>query len=202
MARRRRSTPEPAGGSADGWLCAIPPRAASSPARRVFLRGGLRATRLKKLRPFNGRSIIRCSSITVPIAPGELLSIFGAHLVDGIAGPAPAPWSFPTSFAGVTVTMNGIASPLLYVSAQQINLQAPYEISINPNPGAALNLSITNNLLATVVSAVALPGSISGVWHVDVRMPLNQGGAMPISLFVDSVPVRDSNLTIWTREAR
>ena len=138
----------------------------------------------------------------MPIAPGELLSIFGAHLVDGIAGPAPAPWSFPTSFAGVTVTMNGIASPLLYVSAQQINLQAPYEISINPNPGAALNLSITNDLLATVVSAVALPGSISGVWQVDVRMPLNQGGAMPISLFVDSVPVRDTNLTIWTREAR
>jgi hypothetical protein len=91
---------------------------------------------------------------------------------------------------------------LLYVSAQQINLQAPYEISNDPNPGAALNLSITNNLLATVVSAVALPGSISGVWQVDVRMPLNQGGAMPISLFVDSVPVRDTNLTIWTREAR
>jgi len=231
------------------------------------------------------------------IAPGELLSIFGAHFVDGIAGPAPAPWSFPTSFAGVTVTMNGIASPLLYVSAQQINLQAPYEISndaqvslnltslrvnqsdsrtlpvtarnpvafldtvtslasadcyrntgqtygggplplvfnsdgsrntcsnpastgsvvgillaglgvtvpapvtgsINPNPGAALNLSITNDLLATVVSAVALPGSISGIWQVDVRMPLNQVGAMPISLFVDSVPVRDTNLTIWTR---
>jgi uncharacterized protein (TIGR03437 family) len=231
------------------------------------------------------------------IAPGELLSIFGAHFVNGIAGPAPG--SFPASFAGVTVTLNGIASPLMYISSQQINLQAPYEISnaaqailtvtssqmnesdsrtlpvtarnpvafldtvtspasadclpygglvwegqplplafnsdgsrntcsnparvgsvvrlflaglgmtapapvtgsVNPNPGTPLNLPITfgNGLAATVVSAIALPGSISGVWQVDVRMP-GDTGAIPVSLLVDSVPVRDTNLTIWTRQ--
>jgi uncharacterized protein (TIGR03437 family) len=230
------------------------------------------------------------------IAPGELLSIFGAHFVNGIAGPAPG--SFPASFAGVTVTLNGIASPLMYISSQQINLQAPYEISdtaqailtltssqmnesdsrtlpvtasnpvafldtvtspasadclpygglvwegqplplafnsdgsrntcsnparvgsvvrlflaglgvtvpapatgsINPDPGTPLNLPITfgNGLAASVVSAVALPDSISGVWQVDVRMP-GETGAIPVSLLVDSVPVRDTNLTIWMR---
>jgi uncharacterized protein (TIGR03437 family) len=230
------------------------------------------------------------------IAPGELLSIFGAHFVNGIAGPAPG--SFPASFAGVTVTLNGIASPLMYISSQQINLQAPYEISnaaqailtltsaqmnesdlrtlpvtagnpvafldtvtspasadclpygglvwegqplplafnsdgsrntcsnparvgsvvrlfiaglgvtvpapvtgsINPNPGTPLNLPISfgGGLSAAVVSAVALPGSISGVWQVDVRMP-GDTGAIPVSLVVDSVPVRDTNLTIWLR---
>jgi uncharacterized protein (TIGR03437 family) len=227
------------------------------------------------------------------IAPGELLSIFGAHFVNGWV--APAPGSFATSLAGVTVTFNGIAGPLLYASSQQINVQAPYEIaggaqatlaltsqeinatdsrtlpvvarnpvafltptvyadlgkcgylldvqigplplafnsdgspntclnlapagsvvriflaglgvtvpapvtgSVNPNPGTPLNLPITlgGGLAATVVSAVALPGSISGVWQVDVRMPANPYGAVPLSLFVDSVPVRDTNLTIW-----
>jgi len=65
-----------------------------------------------------------------------------------------------------------------------------------------LNLPITfgGGLTATVISAIASPGSISGVWQVDVRMPANQAGAIPISLFVDSVPVRDTNLTIWTRQ--
>jgi uncharacterized protein (TIGR03437 family) len=78
---------------------------------------------------------------------------------------------------------------------------APVTGSVNPSPGIPLNLPITfgGGLAATVVSAVALPGSISGVWQVDVRMPANQGGAIPVSLAVDSVPVRDTNLTIWMR---
>jgi uncharacterized protein (TIGR03437 family) len=229
------------------------------------------------------------------IAPGELLSIYSERF---------SSWggfvygTFPTSIGGITVTFNGIAGPLLYVSTQQINVQAPYEIaggaqttltlntqqtntsdsrtlpviarnpvaflttpayadlekcdlvllgfppgpfpltfnsdgstntclnpavagsvvriflaglgvtmpapvtgSVNPNPGTPLNLPITfgGGLAATVVSAIALPGSISGVWQVDVRMPANQGGAIPVSLSVDSVPVRDTNLTIWMR---
>ena len=228
------------------------------------------------------------------IAPGELLSIFGAHFAYGTAGQPPG--VFATSLDGVAVTLNGIASPLMYVSPQQINVQAPYEVanaaqailtltssqmnesdsrtlpvtarspvafldtvtslasancylggfysgtplplafnsdgsrntcsnpasvgsvvrlflaglgvtapapgtgSINPNPGTPLNLPITfgNNLPAAVVSAVALPGSISGVWQVDVRMT-GDTGAIPVSLLVDSVPVRDTNLTIWMR---
>ena len=228
------------------------------------------------------------------IAPGELLSIFSERLPfwGGISY-----GTFPTSLGGITVTFNGIAGPLLYVSTQQINVQAPYEIaggaqttltlntqqtntsdsrtlpviarnpvaflttpayadlekcdlvllgyppgpfplafnsdgspntclnpavagsvvriflaglgvtvpapvtgSVNPSPGIPLNLPITfgGGLAATVVSAVALPGSISGVWQVDVRTPANRG-PIPVSLFVDSVPGRDTNLSIWLR---
>jgi uncharacterized protein (TIGR03437 family) len=232
------------------------------------------------------------------IAPGEALSIFGAHFVNATLGQGPG--ASATSLVGVTVDFNGVAGPLLYVSPQQINVQAPYEIagaslatltltsqqisasdsrtlpviarnpvafldtvtppaslsycllnglaykgeseplplafnsdgsrnacanpalvgsvvrifldglgvtvpapvtgSVNPNPGTPLNLPITfgGGLAATVVSAIALPGSISGVWQVDVRMP-DQDGAIPVSLFVDSVPVRDTNFTIWMR---
>jgi hypothetical protein len=78
---------------------------------------------------------------------------------------------------------------------------APVTGSANPNPGIPLNLPITfsDRLAASVVSAVALPDSISGVWQVDVRMPSYQAGAVSVSLLVDSVPVRDANLTIWMR---
>ena len=231
------------------------------------------------------------------IAPGELLSIFGAHLFAGEGTPRPG--SFPTTLFGVTVTFNGVAGPLLYVSAQQINVQAPYEIagssqselvltsslpglsdtrtlgvvasnpvafldtvtphdsvsfeecplsggaydggplplafnsdgsrntcsnpaspgsvvtifldglgvtvpppvtgSINPTPGIPLNLPITANLDIKVVSAIAAPGSISGVWQVGLQVYADDYGAFGLSLSVGSVPVRDANLTIWVR---
>jgi uncharacterized protein (TIGR03437 family) len=62
------------------------------------------------------------------IAPGELLSVFGAHFVNKTES-AMAASSFPVTLDGVTATINGIASPILYVSPRQINLQAPYEIA-------------------------------------------------------------------------
>jgi uncharacterized protein (TIGR03437 family) len=50
------------------------------------------------------------------IAPGELLSLFGE-------------FSSGNSLDGVTVALNGIPSPRLYVGAGQINFQAPFEIA-------------------------------------------------------------------------
>jgi uncharacterized protein (TIGR03437 family) len=233
------------------------------------------------------------------IAPGELLSLFGPRLAEATAGVAPG--FFPTSMGKVSVVLNTVASPLMYVSRQQINFQAPFEIagasqanlvltgpegkvsdsraipvaarnpvafldtatpasalslpncpsygvlysggalplafnsdgsrnscanpakpkslvriflgglgvtdpvpvtgSVNPNPGAALNLPVSAEAGGTTltVTAVAAPGSISGVWQVDVTMPENQTGAITVSLSVDGVPVRDRNLTIWVR---
>jgi len=51
---------------------------------------------------------------------------------------------------------------------------------------------------ATVVSVTPLEGSLSGMWRVTI-MPTADTGAIPITLSVDGVPVRDSNVTIWTR---
>jgi uncharacterized protein (TIGR03437 family) len=88
----------------------------------------------------------------------------------------------------------------IFLAGLGVTVPAPVTGSVNPNPGIPLNLPITFGvgLAATVVSAVALPGSISGVWQVDVRTPANRG-PVPVSLFVDSVPVRDTNLAVWLR---
>ena len=40
---------------------------------------------------------------------------------------------------------------------------------------------------------------ISGVFQVDIRLPVNQTGAVSISLLVDGVPVRDGYLIVWVR---
>jgi uncharacterized protein (TIGR03437 family) len=237
------------------------------------------------------------------IAPGELLTVFGERLSAGATTPPAG--QFPTSLGGVSVAVNGIASPLLYVGPQQINLQAPFAIAgaaqanitfasaqlnlsdsrtlaiaasnpvafldtvtqpasligcqlngpygehyqvynetplplafnadgsrnscadpaapgstvtlylaglgvtspaqvtgaVTQYPGAPLSLTIGLNTgaPATVVSASAAPGSISGVWQVELGMTAAETGAIPVSLSVGGVPVRDQNLTVWVK---
>ncbi|HEX3747176.1 MAG TPA: SBBP repeat-containing protein [Bryobacteraceae bacterium] len=63
----------------------------------------------------------------VSVAPGQLVTLYGSNLApEGTAAPATG---FPTSFNGVSITFNGIPAPILYTAANQINLQAPYEIA-------------------------------------------------------------------------
>ena len=238
------------------------------------------------------------------IAPGELLAVLGPHFVNQGDTSAPALASLPESIDGVSVQFNEIAGPLLYLSPQQINVQAPYEIAgapqvtvavitspsgvvagsktlplvaanptafldvntplytancsisgfgyeggplplafnsdgsrnmctnpasvgttvtillqglgvtgravtggINPSPGAPLTLPLTVTDYvsppdATIVSAAELPGSLSGVWQVGVRIA--DYGAIPITLTVGGVDggsnvVRNLGLTIWLK---
>ncbi len=79
------------------------------------------------------------SFVTGPVAPGEMISIFGS--ADAPIGPAtavslnssncPAPCTdVPTTMGGVQVTFQpgGVAAPITYVSRTQINCMVPYEI--------------------------------------------------------------------------
>jgi uncharacterized protein (TIGR03437 family) len=59
-----------------------------------------------------------------------LMSVFGAGLSSGdpeTVSATPLPLA---SSSGTSVTVNGIAAPLLYISATQINLQIPYEVPV------------------------------------------------------------------------
>jgi uncharacterized protein (TIGR03437 family) len=75
-------------------------------------------------------AVVNAASLAAnqPVAPGSLVTIFGA----GIGPPTGVARSGDTledSMAGVSVTFNGIAAPLDFVSARQINAQVPWEIS-------------------------------------------------------------------------
>jgi uncharacterized protein (TIGR03437 family) len=65
------------------------------------------------------------------LAPGELFSIYGLHLSE--AAPAVAAFDaggfLPATLAGIQITVDGIAAPLLYVSSTQINAVAPVELT-------------------------------------------------------------------------
>lgn len=64
------------------------------------------------------------------LAPGSLISIFGSRLAATTASASAVP--LPLSIDDVSVTINDVSAPLLYVSPRQINAQIPYETPAGP----------------------------------------------------------------------
>ena len=97
--------------------------------------------------------IVNAASFTPAIAPGSLISIFGANFI-----------------ADTTVQVNGVSLPLLAVSSQQINAQLQFEVV----PGTAA-LPVTNTLgVSAPVSFTVLPAA-PGIFANAV---LNRNGAL------------------------
>jgi uncharacterized protein (TIGR03437 family) len=65
------------------------------------------------------------SSGNDPVAPGSLITIFGTDLASAPAVADSVPLS--RTLGNVSVTVNGVAAPLLYVSPTQINAEVPWE---------------------------------------------------------------------------
>ena len=82
------------------------------------------------------------------IAPGELLAMFGRFLYfedDPYAATInPMNGSFPVGSEGLGIMANQTPAPLLYLSGQQINFQAPYEIAGSPQTNLTLTYSDVN----------------------------------------------------------
>jgi uncharacterized protein (TIGR03437 family) len=78
---------------------------------------------------------------TARIARAEVVSIYGPGIGPAAATViAPVNGFYPTAFAGVQVTVNGMNAPLLYVSANQINAVLPMELPY----GVAATARVTN----------------------------------------------------------
>ena len=90
---------------------------------------------IRILRPTNhsvviGSVVDAASQRAGPISPGKIVVIYGAGL-----GPAKliqneaTNGQFGTSLSGTSVSFNGVAAPLLYISATQVGAIAPYAIA-------------------------------------------------------------------------
>jgi uncharacterized protein (TIGR03437 family) len=106
------------------------------------------ATSTTPLVPTGG--LVNGALSTSSVSPGTLASIFGDNLSTGTAQASTLP--LPTTMAGATVTINGEACPLLYVSPTQINFQVPYDtplgsatvvISTSAGTGAPFTVTVT-----------------------------------------------------------
>jgi uncharacterized protein (TIGR03437 family) len=80
----------------------------------------------------NAAGVTSAAGTGASVSPGGLMTIYGANLqASTSAGPAGAP-AVPllVALGGTQVLVNNRPAPLLYVSAGQINLQAPYETPV------------------------------------------------------------------------
>jgi uncharacterized protein (TIGR03437 family) len=100
-----------------------------------------------------------------PLAPGSIVELYGSNLAPRVGQPSALP--LPATLEGVSVTVNGQAAPLFYVSPGQINIQVPFEVS-----GSRATVQVNNG--GTVSNEVPIPLSPSspGVYsYADGQSP-------------------------------
>jgi uncharacterized protein (TIGR03437 family) len=98
--------------------------------------------------------IVNAASYLGAISPGSLATLFGNNLADAehIVPPLGAGQSFPAQVAGVTVSVNGVNAPLIYVSPAQINFQVPWETA----PALAVPVQVTWNSTPSSIERVTI----------------------------------------------
>src|SRR5581483_1612081 len=106
------------------------------PRGYFLLIAALALTSLDSFAQVQVNGVSDAASYQIKAAPGGLISIFGSNLATGTASAQALP--LPADLLGTTVSINGIAAPLLYVSSAQINAQVPYEVQ----PDAAANVLV------------------------------------------------------------
>jgi adhesin/invasin len=103
----------------------------------------------------------------VPVAQGDIIAVFGDQFTDpnaSFTNPGGPPLA--TSLGNVQLLVNGVAAPLYYVSARQINAQMPYGA---PPKQSALVQVISNGTAGNVRSvsvAAAQPHIL--IWPASV----------------------------------
>ncbi|MBM3728587.1 MAG: hypothetical protein FJW40_24580 [Acidobacteria bacterium] len=101
------------------------------------------------------------------LSPGEITTIFGQGL-----GPAtltifdpttpPIPTALPTTAPSTSVTIAGVAAPVIYTSATQVGVIVPYTIS-----GSSIPVVVTYSGLASQPFTVAAAATSPGLFTVD-----------------------------------
>lgn len=129
------------------------------------------------------------------IGPGQFLTIFGNDLASGdpIAYD-PASSSLPRTLGGATILINGVAAPMLYASAEQINFIAPYEIAGQPPVSFELITGAGEHVRRTLPVSKASPSLIT---LGDTEFPVCQGKTVEYSV---PAVVRNADGTLNTCE--
>jgi uncharacterized protein (TIGR03437 family) len=120
---------------------------------------------------------------TTGLAPGQLISLFGTGLGTGVVQDA----TFPTTLGGTTVTIDGRAAPLYYVSPTQINAIVPFEtptgvaeITVSRGGSTSKRVTVYVNRTAPGVFAVPPTGlGYAAALHGDYSLITPQNPARP-----------------------
>ncbi len=142
---------------------------------------------------------------TVPIAPGEIIVLFGTGL-----GPANltvntpgANGYFGTSLAGTTVSIGGTLAPIIYASSTLVSAIVPYEISGMTSANVIVNYQGKPSVTSTVPVASTSPGiftlNASGAGQV---LAVNLSGAGSLNSATNPVSIGNFVLFYVTGEGQ
>jgi uncharacterized protein (TIGR03437 family) len=95
---------------------------------------------------------------TAGIAPGELLTLFGANLSSGTHVASAIP--FPTTLGNVQVMINNIPAPLYYVTPGQLSAIVPYGVTGGIAKVQVFNNNVASNTVTTLIGKTA-PGVLT-----------------------------------------
>ena len=120
------------------------------------------------------------SMLAGPVAPGEIISIFGSGIgpAKAVSGVLDASGVLAGSLAGTQVLFDGVAAPLLYVHDTQINAQAPYEIAGKTAVTVEIFYQGESRGQLSVPVAAAAPGIFTTGGGTGPAAALNQDGTL------------------------
>jgi uncharacterized protein (TIGR03437 family) len=119
------------------------------------------------------------SFLAGPVAPGEIISIFGTDLgpTSGVGGGLNAQGRLETTVAGTQVFFDGIAAPLFYVRNDQINLEVPYSVAGKQTVQVQVSSQNVLSNTVTVPVAATAPGIFAYSGGKDQAVMLNEDGS-------------------------
>jgi len=101
--------------------------------------------------------VVNAASFGPPISAGSLATVFAAN-VTGVTASASEP--LPNSLADVSVSVNGVNAPLLYVTSTQVNFQVPWAtVQGLASVAITVNGVVSNSVTVPIVTAA--PGLFS-----------------------------------------
>jgi uncharacterized protein (TIGR03437 family) len=120
------------------------------------------------------------SMLAGPIAPGEIVSIFGLGIgpVTPSGGTLDASGMMATDVAQTRVLFDGAAAPLYYVQDSQINAQAPYEIAGKSTVDVEVFFQGQSRGKVTVPVAASAPSIFTVSAGTGLAIALNEDGTL------------------------
>jgi uncharacterized protein (TIGR03437 family) len=143
---------------------------------RTDLTAGSEAPRLDTCGVRNSASLTHGA-----VAPGEIVSIFGSGLgpTPGVGAQLDARGFVARQLAGTSVTFDGMAAPLLYAGANQINAIVPFGVARKTGTGIVVTVNGVTSLEASEAVAAAAPGIFSSdMSGTGQAAALNQDGTV------------------------
>jgi uncharacterized protein (TIGR03437 family) len=114
-------------------------------------------------------SIVNLATNQTGIAPGTIVTLTGTNL--GPTTPASLQLTpsgmVQTTLAGTSVTIDGVAAPLLMVSDTQINAIVPYEVTGKTSVPVVVSRTVSGTTLSSQSTALAIAATAPGILTFD-----------------------------------